>query len=143
MSLWETKFIDEIIPIFDDIFKNLFLVCNLHQSFYIVNGIIDHRHHCTRDIPGTNFYLIPFPEVEILVGGTPLPPTFHIPCMLTIVAKSCTFKWNKTCAEAVCPGMLLPCPEALLKVIFHTTCLAYSVSQVSFGILRCIFQECT
>ena len=37
-----------------------------HQSCYIVNGIIDH--HCTRDIPGTRFHLIPFLEVEILVG---------------------------------------------------------------------------
>ena len=39
--------------LFDDIFKNLPLVC----KFYTVNDIID-RHHCTRDIPGTNFKLI-------------------------------------------------------------------------------------
>ena len=28
MSFWQTKFIDEIIPIFDDTFKNLLLVCH-------------------------------------------------------------------------------------------------------------------
>ena len=59
---------DEIIPIFDDIFKNLFLVCNLHTSHFTVNGIID-RHHYTSDIPGTNIHLIPFLEVKTLVRG--------------------------------------------------------------------------
>ena len=51
-------------------FKNLSLVCKLHTSpvTLTVNDIIDH-HHCTRNITGTNFQLIPFLEVEILVGG--------------------------------------------------------------------------
>ena len=59
---------DEFIPIFDDIFKNLFLACNLHTSHFTVNGIID-RHHCTNDIPGTNIHLIAFLEVETLGRG--------------------------------------------------------------------------
>ena len=105
--------------------------------------IID-PYHCTRDIPGTNFHLIPFPKVEILVGGggvyTSLPTTSHIPC---IEAKRCTFKQNKTCAEAACPVMLLSRPAALLKVIFRTTCFANSVLPVSFEILRWMFQEGT
>ena len=32
ISPGQTKFIDEIVPIFDDIFKNLSLVCKLHTS---------------------------------------------------------------------------------------------------------------
>ena len=54
-----------VIP-FDDIFKNLSLVVSytpvmLHSQW--------RYHHCTRDIPVTRFHLMPFPEVEILVGG--------------------------------------------------------------------------
>ena len=63
----------------DDIFKSLSLVCKIHTSH-----IID-CHHYTRDIPGTNFKLIPFLEAEKLY--------YHIiPCMLIIVEKRCTFK---------------------------------------------------
>ena len=54
-----------LIP-FDDIFKNLSLVVSytkvmLHSQCYI-------DHHCTMDIPATRFHLMPFLEVEILVG---------------------------------------------------------------------------
>ena len=66
-----------VIP-FDDIFKNLSLVVSytpvmLHSQW--------RYHHCTRDIPVTRFHLMPFPEVEILVGGggrehTASPPPF-------------------------------------------------------------------
>ena len=69
-----------VIP-FDDIFKNLSLVVSytpvmLHSQW--------RYHHCTRDIPVTRFHLMPFPEVEILVGGarvyTPPPiPYFLYP----------------------------------------------------------------
>ena len=92
-------------------------------SCYIVSGIIDH-HHCTRDIPGTRFHLIPFLEVEILVGGRrgciPLYPLLPIPhvCPRT--------------TQAVCPVMLLSWPAASLKVIFRTTCFAYSVFASKF-----------
>ena len=65
-----------VIP-FDDIFKNLSLVVSytpvmLHSQW--------RYHHCTRDIPVTRFHLMPFPEVEILVGGRggeSIPPPYH------------------------------------------------------------------
>ena len=70
---------------------------------------------------------MPFPEVEILVGGggrvrvsvyAPLlSPTSHIPCM----------PMYNTFFQAVCPFMLLSWPAASLKVIFRTKCFAYSV----------------
>ena len=55
-----------LVIAFDDIFKNLYLVVSytpvmLHSQW--------HYHHCTKDIPVTWFHLMPFPEVEILVGG--------------------------------------------------------------------------
>ena len=55
-----------------------------------------------------------------------LSPTSHIPCM----------SMYNTCSQAVCPFMLLSWPAASLKVIFHTTCFAYSFLPVSFEILR-------
>ena len=112
-----------VIP-FDDIFKNLSLVVSytpvmLHSQW--------HYHHCTRGIPVTRFHLMPFPEVEILVGGgegvyPPLSPTSHIPCM----------RMYNTCSQAVCPFMLLSWPAVSLKVVFRTTCFAYSVFASKF-----------
>ena len=116
-----------VIP-FDDIFKNLSLVVSytqvmLHSHWYYWTS------SCTRDIPGTRFHLIPFLEVEILVGGggcakvySPLSPTSHIPCILM----------NNTCSQAVCPVMLLSWPAAWWKVIFRTTCFAYPVFASKF-----------
>ena len=116
-----------LVIVFDDIFKNLYLVVSytpvmLHSQW--------HYHHCTKDIPVTWFHLMPFPEVEILVGGggegvylpLPLSPTCHIPCM----------PMYNTCSQAVCPFMLLSWPAASLKVIFRTTCFACSVFACKF-----------
>ena len=59
MSPLQTKYIDKIIPIFDNVFKNIASGQKVtQQSCYIVSGIID-RHHCARDIHRTNFHLIP------------------------------------------------------------------------------------
>ena len=114
-----------VIP-FDDIFKNLSLVVSytpvmLHSQW--------HYHHCTRDNPVTRFHLIPFLEVEIIVGGgrgrgciPTLSPTSHIPCM----------PMYNTSLQAVCPVMLLSWPAASLKVIFRTTCFTYSVFASKF-----------
>ena len=49
------------------IYKSVSGLKVIHQSCYIVNGIID-CHHCTRDTPGTKFHLIQFLEVEILLS---------------------------------------------------------------------------
>ena len=137
MSPLQTKFVDEIIPIFDETFKNLFLVI-LHSRWRFWPSSLH------KGYPWYKFPSQPFLEVETPVGGegivSPLPPTSHIPCMLTIVAKRCTFRWNKTCAEVVFPVRLLSLPAALLKVVFRTTCFVYSVLPVSFEILRWIFQ---
>ena len=109
-----------VIP-FDDIFKNLSLVVSytpvmLHSQW--------HYHHCTRDNPVTRFHLIPFLEVEIIVGGgrgrgciPTLSPASHIPCMPM---------YNTS------PVMFLSWPAASLKVIFRTTCFAYSVFASKF-----------
>ena len=42
-----------------------------HQSCYTVN--YNDCHHCTKNIPGTSFQLIPFLKVEILVGESVYP----------------------------------------------------------------------
>ena len=56
-----------LVIAFDDMFENLSLVVSytplmLHSQW--------HYHHCTKDIAVTTFHLMPFPEVEILVGGS-------------------------------------------------------------------------
>ena len=95
-----------VIP-FDDIFKNLSLFVSytpvmLHSQCYI-------DHHCARDIPATRFHLMPFLEVQILVGrGTgvggcmlPLLPLSHIcPCITPV---------HKLFAQLCCRGLQLHC----------------------------------
>ena len=93
-----------LIP-FDDIFRNLSLVVSytkviLHSQCYI-------DHHCARDIPATRFHLMPFLEVEILVGRgwgvrgciPPLLPISHICPRITPV--------HKLFAQLCCLGLQL------------------------------------
>ena len=93
-----------LIP-FDNIFRNLSLVVSytkvmLHSQCYI-------DHHCARDIPATRFHLMPFLEVEILVGRgwgvrgciPPLLPISHICPRITPV--------HKLFAQLCCLGLQL------------------------------------
>ena len=85
-------------------------------------------------MPGTRFDLIPFLEVEILVGAGEgrwcIPPIPYFP-----------YSMYNACSQAVCPVMMLSWPVALLKVIFILHVLHIQFLSVSFEILR--FQECT
>ena len=99
------RWVDSFVIPFDDIFKNLSLVVSyttvmLHSQCYI-------DHHCARDIPATRFHLMPFLEVEILVGRgwgvrgckPPLLPISHIcPCITPV---------HKLFAQLCCLGLQL------------------------------------
>ena len=101
---------------FVDIFKNVSLVCTLHTSHVtpsmtliviIAQGIslvqISSSHH--------------FQKMRYLCGGGgpgvyTLPPTSQIiPCMLTTVAKSCTFKKKQNTLRSFLSSsvVVLPC----------------------------------
>ena len=127
--------------VFDDMFKSPSLVCKLHTSHVTQSMLLQ-----VVIAQGANFKLIPFLEVEILMGRVPPHSTSQIiPCILTILAKRCVLKCSnvqsvRTCWEVLCPVMLSSYPAALLKVVFHTTLYLFSSAR-SFETLTWIFQE--
>ena len=105
-----------VIP-FYDIFKNLSLVVSYTPVMLYSQW---NYHHCTRDIPVTRFHLIPFLEVEILVGergGARVYTSY--PLLLVSHVCPCIRPAHKWFAQF--SMFMLSWSAASLNVIFRTT----------------------
>ena len=116
MSPWQAKFMDEIIPIFDDIYKNLSLVCKLHtshvtESMALLIVIIAQRISLVQIWISYHFLKLRY-----------YFPCSLYPCMLTIVAKRCTFKnLFRSCLPSYV--VVLPCNFTEGNILYCMFCI--------------------